>query len=105
MDWLGVGAQLPRRSLEAAPLARALRAALAAPVLARCRDLAGLLAAERGTRVAAAAIREAVRGAPAARRGLLRALAAARCAPPPQVPAWAGHSGVHGHRGALHIAC
>lgn len=87
MEWLGVGAQLPLRSLEAEPLARALRDALAEPVLARCHDLAGLLAAERGTRVATAAIREAVRGAAAARRGLLRAVEAARCVPPPQVPA------------------
>ena len=87
VEWLGVGVQLPLRSLEAAPLARALRAALAEPVLARCRDLADALAAERGTRVAAAAVREAVSGAAAARQGLLRALAAARCAPPPQVPA------------------
>ncbi|KAK9835230.1 hypothetical protein WJX81_007555 [Elliptochloris bilobata] len=76
--WLGLGAQLQLRSLGASSLERALRAALTAPVLARCRETAAALAAERGTAIATAAIREAIGGATAAREGLLRALKASR---------------------------
>lgn len=83
--WLGVGAQLPLRRLEAGLLADALRRALAPPVLARCAQLAAELAGERGVAAATAAIKEAVGGAVEACRRLLRSLAAAHALQTPQV--------------------
>ena len=86
--WLGVGAQLPLRRLEAGLLADALRRALAAPVVARCAQLAAELAGERGVAAATAAIKEAVGGAVEARRRLLRSLAAAHALQTSQVVFW-----------------
>ena len=88
MVWLGVGAQLPLRRLEAGLLADALRRALAAPVSARCAQLAAELAGERGVAAATAAIKEAVGGAVEARRRLLRSLAAVHALQTPQVVLW-----------------